>query len=240
MKQGRDHDVGIRLRERLRHQCGDFDQMVDIRFASGALALLIGVLLRGITSSRKNRLQIPNAILHHHFQFATALQRFDGGGIYQVEAFMPKTAVGLFENAALANGVVREIEHLGFPRREVRKVEEPKTFDITGVMSFPRLDFEVELGRELSRIGATNAEVEGYVEGLRRGGALVFATGTDEKVDAAAAIMNRNGAVEIEEAAGPEPDLPHVRSGGAPAIHDPAVLMGRIRQSGDGASFFVW
>jgi hypothetical protein len=153
---------------------------------------------------------------------------------------MPKTAVGLFENAARANSAVREIEDLGFPRREVRKVEEPKTFDITGVMSFPRLDFEVELGRELSRIGASNAEVDSYMEGLRRGGALVFATGTDEKVDAAAVIMNRNGAREIEGSAGPEPDLPHVPSQGAPAIHDPAVLTGRIRQSGDGASFFVW
>ncbi len=153
---------------------------------------------------------------------------------------MPKTAVGLFENAARVNNVVREIEALGFPRREVHKVEEPKTFDITGVMSFPRLDFEVELGRELSRIGATNAEVDAYVEGLRRGGALVFATGTDEKVDAAAAVMNRNGAVQIEEGAGPEPDLPHVPSDGAPAIRDSGVLAGRIRQSGDGANFFVW
>ncbi len=153
---------------------------------------------------------------------------------------MPKTAVGLFESAGPADDVVREIEALGFPRREVLKVEEPKTFDITGVMSFPRLDFEVELGRELSRIGATNAEVEACVERLRRGGALVFATGSDEKVREAAAIMNRHGALQIEQAMGREPDVPHIPSEGAPAIHDPAVLTGRIRQSGDGASFFVW
>jgi hypothetical protein len=41
------------------------------------------------------------------------------------------------------------------------------------VMSFPRLEFEVDLTRELTRIGATQAEAQAYVEGLRRGGALV-------------------------------------------------------------------
>jgi hypothetical protein len=67
---------------------------------------------------------------------------------------MPKTAVGLFDKPAVVDDVVREIEALGFPRQEVRKVEEPATFEITGVMSFPRLDFEVDLKRELTRIGA--------------------------------------------------------------------------------------
>ena len=153
---------------------------------------------------------------------------------------MPKTAVGLFEKPSLVDDVVREIEALGFPRQEIQTLQEPKTFNITGVMSFPRLDFEVELGRELSRMGATIAESRAYVEGLRNGGALVFATGSDEKVDAAAAIMNRHGAVEIEESSGPEPELPHVvRDSMAPLGNSP-VMAGRLRQSGDGARFFVW
>ena len=50
---------------------------------------------------------------------------------------MPKTAVGLFENPGLVEGVVREIEALGFPRTEVRSLKEPADFDVTGVMSFP-------------------------------------------------------------------------------------------------------
>ncbi len=33
---------------------------------------------------------------------------------------MPKTTVGLFENAGIVEDVVREIEALGFPRNEVR------------------------------------------------------------------------------------------------------------------------
>ncbi len=64
---------------------------------------------------------------------------------------MPKTAVGLFEKPELVDEVVREIEALGFPRKEVRTLTEPATFEVTGVMSFPRLDFEVDLNRELDQ-----------------------------------------------------------------------------------------
>jgi len=155
---------------------------------------------------------------------------------------MPKTTVGLFENAGIVENVVREIEALGFPRNEVQVVGEPATFEVNGVMSFGRLDFEVHLMRELTRIGATKSEAQAYVDGLRRGGALVLATDSDDKkVDAAADIMNRHGAIEIEETSGPEPRLPHaVRDVGMPAATDTAVLAGRIRQPGGGACMFVW
>ncbi len=153
---------------------------------------------------------------------------------------MPKTVVGLFEKPGLVDGIVHEIEALGFPRKEVRTLTEPATFEVGGVMSFPRLDFEVELSRELTRIGATKAESQVYVEGLRRGGALVFATGADEQVDAAADIMNRNGATEIEEPRGPEPQLPVVGRANMSPIRSGSVLAGRIREPGSGAAFFVW
>jgi hypothetical protein len=156
---------------------------------------------------------------------------------------MPKTAVGLFENPALIEDIVGEIESLGFPRNEVRTMEEPEEFEISGVMSFPRLDFEVELKHELARIGATEAEEQVYIEGLRRGGALVLATAPDgdDKVAAAADIMNRRGAVEIEKIAGPEPHLPGVARGSSMArIHDHPVLAGRVHQPGGGAAFFIW
>jgi hypothetical protein len=153
---------------------------------------------------------------------------------------MPKTVVGLFEKSGLADGVVREIEALGFPRKEVRAMTEPETFEVTGVMSFPRLDFEVDLSRELTRIGATKAESKVYVEGLRRGGTLVFATGSDERVETAAEIMNRHGAVEIEQTSGPEPQLPGVVRQSMTPIRSSPVLAGRIREPGGGAAFFVW
>jgi len=66
----------------------------------------------------------------------------------------------LFEKLEIVDDVVREIEALGFPRNEIRTIEEPATFQATGVMSFPRLDFEVVLMRELTRIGTTSAEAQ--------------------------------------------------------------------------------
>ena len=154
---------------------------------------------------------------------------------------MPKTVVGLFENPQLVDDAVREIEALGFPRQEVRTMTEPASFDVTGVMSFPRVDFEVELSRELARIGATIPETKAYVEGLRRGGALAFATGPDEKVYAAGNVMDRHGAVDVEQITGPEPVLASVgHHVGTTPKHESSVMAGRIRQSSGGACFFVW
>ncbi len=66
---------------------------------------------------------------------------------------MPKTVVGLFENAQLVDAAVLEIEALGFPRQEVRTMREPASFDATGVMSFPRIDFEVDGHGEKKKTG---------------------------------------------------------------------------------------
>ena len=78
----------------------------------------------------------------------------------------------------------------------------------SGVMSIPHTDFEVGLMRELRTIGAAEADAEAYVEGVRRGGVMIFATGSGEKADAAVEIMNRHRAVEIEELGALEPHLP--------------------------------
>ena len=153
---------------------------------------------------------------------------------------MPKTAVGLFEKPGIVDDVIREIEALGFPRNEIRTVDQPASFEVTGVMSFPRFEFEADLTRELTRIGTTKAEAQVYVEGLRRGGALVFATGLDEAVDAAADIMNRRGAVEIQETSGPEPQSPGVVRESTTPIRGNLVMSRRAAQSGGGACLFTW
>jgi hypothetical protein len=151
---------------------------------------------------------------------------------------MPKTAVGLFKTSKAADEAVRDIEAIGFPRNEVRTLDEPVDFGLKGVTSIARIDFEVELFRELARIGAGKQEIEAYIDGLRHGGVLVFATGSDDKVDSAAAIMNRHGAVATEETRGAEPHLPDEPERAAPAREGP-VQTGRIRQPGGGA-LFVW
>jgi hypothetical protein len=136
-----------------------------------------------------------------------------------MEVFMPKTVVGLFENSQLVDAGVQEIEAIGFPR----------------------VDFEVDLSRELTRIGATIPEAQAYVQGFAGEGALAFATGSDEKVYAAGNIMNRRGAVDVEEITGPEPVLAGVghHSSTTPK-RESSVMAGRIRQPGGGACFFVW
>jgi hypothetical protein len=126
---------------------------------------------------------------------------------------MPKTVVGLFENPDHVDDVVCDIEALGFARKTfARKAvraakEEPTVFDLTGVMSFPCNDSEVNLIQALTRIRAGGVDVRAYLEGLRHGDSLVFATGSDDKVAAAADTMNRHGAVDVEETTDPEPRI---------------------------------
>jgi hypothetical protein len=59
-------------------------------------------------------------------------------------------------------------------------------------------------------------------------------------VETAADIMNRRGAVEIEETSGPEPQLPGVVRENMTPVRSSPVLAGRIREPGGGATFFVW
>ena len=113
---------------------------------------------------------------------------------------MSKTAVGLFEHSDLAHQVVHDLETGAFPQGEIRILGESRDMSVDGVMSTPRTDFEVSLNRELQAIGANGQEAIAYVKGVRRGGVLVFATGSIEQVDNAAEIMNRHGAIDVEKA----------------------------------------
>ena len=153
---------------------------------------------------------------------------------------MSKTAVGLFENPGVADQVVHDLDARAFPRNEIHILGEPREMSGDGVTSIPRTDFEVGLDRELKTIGASEREANAYVQGVRRGGVLVFATGSNEQVDSAAEIMNRHGAVEVEELNGREPNTGSMIDENMPAIHDISPQTGRIRQSGGGARMFVW
>jgi hypothetical protein len=160
---------------------------------------------------------------------------------------MSKTAVGLFENQGIADQVVHDLDAAAFPRNEIRLLRESLGMAVSGVTSIPRTDFEVGLGRELEAMGASEGEANAYVQEVRRGGVLVFATGSIEEVDSAAAIMNRHGAIKVEELVGREPgngritggSLPFSRGANTLPVHD-STQTGRIRQSGDGVRLFVW
>ena len=153
---------------------------------------------------------------------------------------MTKTAVGLFENSGLADEVVRDLEATGFLRTDVRILKEPLEMAGSGLMSTPHTDFKVELTRDLTAFGVLEGEAEAYVRGVRRGGVMVFVTGLGKKVDMATEIMNRHGAVELEEISALRPELPTSDQGEVTPVHVPSVQIGRVRSPGSGARMFVW
>jgi hypothetical protein len=146
----------------------------------------------------------------------------------------------LFENPGLADQVVRDLEASGFPRDDVRILSESLDMPGSGAMGIPNIDFEVGLNRDLRKIGASGPEAETYVKGVRCGGVLVFASGSDQRIDAAAEIMNRHSHEEVEELTGGELGLPSTTGENATPTGGSSVQTGRVRQAGGGARVFAW
>ncbi len=153
---------------------------------------------------------------------------------------MARTAVGLFENPDSVDEVVRDLKANGFLEKDIRVLREPREIAGSGVMSTPHTDFEVDLIRDLRAIGAAEADAEAYVRGVRRGGVMVFATGSGGQADAAAEIMNHHCAVEIEELCAPVPYLHSTVEDEVAPDRDGAVQAGRVRSPSGGARLFVW
>lgn len=153
---------------------------------------------------------------------------------------MAKTAVGLFEKSGSADEVVRDLKASGFLPKDIRILKEPLEMAGSGLMSTPHTDFEVELTRDLAAFGVLEGDAEAYVKGVRRGGVMVFATGLGEKADTATEIMNRHGAVELEEISALRPQLPTPEQGETTPVRKPSVQIGRVRSPGSGARMFVW
>jgi hypothetical protein len=153
-----------------------------------------------------------------------------------VEVKMARAAVGLFEKSQSVDGIIHDLEASGFPRNDIRVLSEPEDMGGSGMMSTAHTDFEVDFIRELRTAGAAEADAEAYVKGLRGGGVIVFASGSDEKVDTAAEIMNRHCAIELEELRASEPHLHSSMTSG----RSNSGQTGRIRSSGGGARLFVW
>ena len=66
---------------------------------------------------------------------------------------MARAAVGLFENSQSVDGIIHDLEISGFPRNNIRVLNEPADMAGRGMMSIPHTDFEVDLVRELRRSG---------------------------------------------------------------------------------------
>jgi hypothetical protein len=199
-----------------------FSKKPELRFG------FLGLKTRSPVGLSAARQQVPGNLDFRDIGSSRLL--FDGGHK------MARAAVGLFENSQSIHGVIQDLEASGFPRSDIRILSEPRDMAGSGMMSIPHTDFEVDLVRELRTVGAAEADAEAYVKGVRGGGVLVFASGSDEKVDVAAEIMNRHCAVELEELGASEP---HSHSPTTPGRNSSGQI-GRIRSSGGGARLFVW
>lgn len=153
---------------------------------------------------------------------------------------MAKTAVGLFELPGAVDSVVRDLEASGFPKSDVRVLSEPREMSGSGVTSIPHTDFEVDLIRDLRAFGAVEADAEAYVQGVRRGGVMVFATGSAAMADNAATIMNQHCAVDVEELSSAVGYLPGTDNAEIVPDRKVSSQAGRVRTSGSGARLFVW
>ncbi len=158
---------------------------------------------------------------------------------------MPKMAIGLFETPELARKVRSDLEKCGCAATDIRIVTEPVAMDNSEsntAMSTPHTDFEVELVRQLTRMGVERSEAMAYREGVRRGGALVIATGPDTQVDAAAETMNREGGDRVEKGRGAGAFGPAAQHEDTAELsfNDDTVQAGRVRYGSGGARVFVW
>ena len=119
---------------------------------------------------------------------------------------MADTAVGLFINASEADAVVDALLAGGIPFDGIRILKEPKGGSIEGSVSAGSVptphDFVGSIDRDLRSMGAKDAESDAYLNGVRRGHTLVFASGTPDQALAALEMMNEYGALEVEDLVG--------------------------------------
>jgi hypothetical protein len=155
------------------------------------------------------------------------------------ETKMAETAVGLFEHAGTADAVVDALRESGVPSTGIRIVSKPTGMSVDSATSTPSIDFAAGLAQDLSSMGATEPECEAYLDGLRRGGVLVFATGTHAQAETSAGIMNSHGPSELAEFAGAVPSLPGIHQGDGGG-HDITLKAERSRAKSEGARVFTW
>jgi hypothetical protein len=127
---------------------------------------------------------------------------------------MAETAVGLFEDASIAEAVVDSLRAHGFPSNGIRVVAAPHgtVNGSNGAGSNGSDDFVTLFSKDQRAIGVPETDSTAYISALRRGNALVYATGTRQQAAEAVTIMDEFAAIEIEAIAGSGSSSP--RSGG--------------------------
>jgi hypothetical protein len=156
---------------------------------------------------------------------------------------MAATAVGLFANASVAESVAEALRANAIPSQGIRILTQP----VNGASgSAAGNTFVAKLSQDLRSMGAVDSEIDAYIAAVQRGRALVFATGTLAQADAATAVMNEFGPIEVEEFAGA------VASSSGKGVSEAATGVGeldtqnislkedRMRAKTEGARLFSW
>jgi Heat induced stress protein YflT len=178
---------------------------------------------------------------------------------------MPKSAVGLLDNAAAAESAMRALEAEGFTRDDLQLVVNRPDIASGPPVGGPLEDTASESGagmgtaistatfhsgiiRALVSLGVPEPDAEEYAEGVRRGGALVVVKAIDPRADHAASILDRQGALRVEERAvewttgGWKRQFAKAgrERGLSPKRPESSVQVGRDRTDYGGARIFVW
>jgi hypothetical protein len=182
----------------------------------------------------------------------------------KLEVIMSETAVGLFEDAVVAEAVVDSLRAHGFSSSGIRVVAAPTSAsaaslgDETGINTgFNGGNFGAGVTKDLRAMGVTEYESNAYLSGLHRGNVLVYATGSRPQADEAVAVMNEYSALEIEEFAtagvavssapvektdlgtiNPESRLPE--SNVTIGAHEKSYTSHSSRSKTEGARVFAW
>jgi len=158
---------------------------------------------------------------------------------------MAATAVGLFVSSSVAEAVVEALRAHGMPSRGIKVVGQATNSFSSSEDKVSGLEMNAVLVRDLRSMGASDYEIESYLDGVRRGNVLVFCTGTLQQADAASAIMNQFTALEVEEYTNAAMDLAksgRERQDGLHADfsdgHAGNVKAERMQARGDGAKLF--
>ncbi|HTJ30005.1 MAG TPA: hypothetical protein VL346_05875 [Acidobacteriaceae bacterium] len=162
---------------------------------------------------------------------------------------MQETAVGLFDNANIADAVVDSLRAHGVPSNGIRVLTAPKDRAGDG--------FGTGFQREMQTMGISDRESRAYLSGLTGGSAMVFVTGNRQQTSEALTIMNEFGALELDAFANrdsgnkavvtgagelgtvnPEPKLPE--STVTIGEHEHKYTTHASRSKTEGARIFTW
>jgi len=156
---------------------------------------------------------------------------------------MAATAVGLFANENVAESVAQALRANAIPQQGIRIISKPAGATVNTATSTPQVDFVAGLSRDLRSMGATDHEIDAYLNGVKQGKVLVFASGSLAQADAACAVMNSYEPIEMEEFTGVGAALPSVSASvniGEAETNNISLKEDRKRAKADGARLFSW